>query len=85
MDWCVVKNAAGQYGHFSEGDRKVGLLSEICCPSVMLIMQWCLPARRQHAGSRDSIFPLRAKRVDANGRPKMTSSATLMSFRNTFN
>jgi hypothetical protein len=49
----------------------------------MLIMQWCFPLCRQHAGRFASLFGASAKSEDANGSPKRTSSVMAMSLRNT--
>ena len=46
----------------------------------MLIMQWCLPFRLQHAGSFASLFGVSAKSTDANGRPNRASNVMEMSF-----
>ena len=47
----------------------------------MLIMQWCLPSRRQHSGRFDSLFGVNAKSEEAHGRLKTASNAMAVSLR----
>jgi hypothetical protein len=57
-------------------------LSSRSCPA-MLIAQWCLPFRRQHAGRFVSLVGVSAKSEEASGRPKTASNAMAISLRTT--
>lgn len=46
----------------------------------MLIMQWCLPFRLQHAGRFASFLGISAKSTDTNGRPNRATNVMEMSF-----
>jgi hypothetical protein len=56
------------------GAEKPGLGLNSRSRSAMLIMEWCLPFRRQRAGRLISLFGVSAKGGEANGRPKMASN-----------
>ena len=55
---CAAVTDAGPYGHLS-----VTLVNASCplsCRTIRLIMQWCLPCRRQHGGRLASASGLKA-------------------------
>jgi len=62
---CTPNSMAGKCGHLSGGVENAGARSAICERSAMLIMQWCLPLRRQQAGRSLSDFGLSAAMAGA--------------------
>jgi hypothetical protein len=73
---------AGANGQCSGGAVNDGVSESSRARCSALMLQWCLPWRRQQAGRLASLVGDSASRDEANGRPKTTSNAMESSLRN---
>jgi hypothetical protein len=78
---CVATIAAGLYGHFSAAVVNCGSRLASRPRSAMLIMQWCFPLRRQHAGRFVSLLAVGVKSGGKNGRPSKASNVMAIKLR----